>query len=72
MLLLAAIVTRLYDRTFGGLIARLRADRQQGQLGQTLIEYAFLLAWGALLILVAVTTLGKNLLQTFNATAGRI
>ena len=40
--------------------------------GQTLVEYAFLVAFIALVVLVAVTLLGTNLSTLFNSVAGKV
>ena len=49
------------------LLARLAREE-----GQTLVEYAFLVAFIALVVLVAVTLLGTNLSTMFNSVAGAV
>jgi pilus assembly protein Flp/PilA len=46
------------------LIARMNADE-----GQTMVEYAFLIAFIAVVVLVGVQLLGTNLLAFFNSVA---
>ena len=49
------------------LIARMAREE-----GQTLVEYAFLVAFIALVVLVAVTLLGTNLSSLFSSVAGKV
>ena len=49
------------------LFARMARDE-----AQTLVEYAFLVAFIALVVLVAVTLLGTNLSTLFNSVAGQV
>ena len=49
------------------LIARLASDR-----GQTMAEYAVLIVWITLLVIVAASTLGHSLAGIFNSTASRV
>ncbi len=44
-------------------------DRFGRQEGQTLVEYAFLVAFIALVVLAAVTLLGTNISSLFNSIA---
>jgi pilus assembly protein Flp/PilA len=46
--------------------------RMTGEEGQTMVEYAFLLAFIAVVVLVGVTLLGNNLLAFFNSVAGNL
>jgi Flp pilus assembly pilin Flp len=48
-------------------LARLGRER-----GQTMSEYAILIAWVALLVVVGATTLGHDLSSTLNSTAARV
>jgi pilus assembly protein Flp/PilA len=43
--------------------------RTQREDGQTMVEYAFLVAFIALVVLVAVTLLGTNISSLFNSIA---
>jgi pilus assembly protein Flp/PilA len=45
------------------------AARMESEQGQTLVEYAFLVAFIALVVLVAVTLLGTNISSVFNSIA---
>jgi pilus assembly protein Flp/PilA len=49
---------------FGAMTARLEREE-----GQTMVEYAFLVAFIALVVLVAVTLLGTNIASLFNSIA---
>jgi len=40
--------------------------------GQTMVEYAFLVAFIAVVVLAGVTLLGGNLLTFFNSIAGKV
>jgi pilus assembly protein Flp/PilA len=40
--------------------------------GQTLVEYAFLVAFIAVVVLAGVTLLGTNLLSFFSSVAGQV
>jgi pilus assembly protein Flp/PilA len=51
----------------GALMARLEREE-----GQTMVEYAFLVAFIAIVVLVGVQLLGTNLLAFFNKIAGQI
>jgi pilus assembly protein Flp/PilA len=51
----------------GALVARLQRED-----GQTMVEYAFLLAFIAVIVLVGVQLLGTNLLAVFNSAAGKV
>ncbi|HET9124785.1 MAG TPA: Flp family type IVb pilin [Solirubrobacteraceae bacterium] len=51
----------------GALMARLEREE-----GQTMVEYAFLVAFIAIVVLVGVQLLGTNLLAFFNNIAGQI
>jgi pilus assembly protein Flp/PilA len=57
---------KLYD------LASLLKARMEGEDGQTLVEYAFLVAFIALVVLVAVTLLGTNISSLFNSVAGKV
>ena len=46
--------------------------RLQCQRGQTMAEYGILIAWLALVVIVAATKLGASLSQTIHTTAGKI
>ena len=50
---------------YTNLAVRLRRDEK----GATAVEYGIMVALIAVVIIVAVTLLGKNLLETFNSTA---
>jgi pilus assembly protein Flp/PilA len=52
---------------YSALMARL--DREEGQ---TLVEYAFLVAFIAVVVLAGVTLLGTNLLSFFSSIAGKV
>ncbi len=43
--------------------------RTQQEDGQTMVEYAFLVAFIAIVVLVAVTLLGTNISSLFNSIA---
>ncbi len=47
-------------------------DRLTGERGQTLAEYAVIITWIALLVIVGATTLGHSLSHLFSSTAGRV
>jgi pilus assembly protein Flp/PilA len=47
----------------------IRLDREDGQ---TMVEYAFLVAFIAVVVLVGVQLLGTNLLGFFNSIAGKV
>jgi Flp pilus assembly pilin Flp len=49
------------------ILVRLASER-----GQTLSEYAILITWLALLIVVGATTLGHNLSHALSSTASRV
>jgi pilus assembly protein Flp/PilA len=55
------------DQLTSGLVARLSSEE-----GQTMVEYAFLVAFIALIVLVGVQLLGTNLLSLFNSVAGAL
>jgi pilus assembly protein Flp/PilA len=46
-----------------------RFEREEGQ---TMVEYAFLVAFIAVIVLAGVTLLGGNLLTFFNSIAGKV
>jgi pilus assembly protein Flp/PilA len=46
--------------------------RLKNEDGQTMVEYAFLVAFIAVVVLVGVTALGTNLLGFFNSIAGKV
>jgi pilus assembly protein Flp/PilA len=46
--------------------------RTSNEDGQTMVEYAFLVAFIAVVVLVGVTALGTNLLGFFNSVAGQV
>jgi len=46
-----------------------RIEREDGQ---TMVEYAFLVAFIAVIVLVGVQLLGTNLLGFFNSIAGKV
>jgi pilus assembly protein Flp/PilA len=46
-----------------------RLDREDGQ---TMVEYAFLVAFIAVVVLAGVTLLGVNLLSFFSSIAGKV
>lgn len=46
-----------------------RLEREEGQ---TMVEYAFLVAFIAVIVLVGVQLLGTNLLAFFNSIAGKV
>jgi pilus assembly protein Flp/PilA len=46
-----------------------RFEREEGQ---TMVEYAFLVAFIAIVVLAGVTLLGTNLLAFFNSIAGKV
>jgi pilus assembly protein Flp/PilA len=48
------------------------AARATGEDGQTMVEYAFLIAFIAVVVLVGVQLLGTNLLGFFNSVAGQV
>jgi pilus assembly protein Flp/PilA len=48
----------------GALVARMQREE-----GQTMVEYAFLVAFIAVIVLVGVQLLGTNLLAFFNSVA---
>lgn len=52
---------------FGVLMARLERED-----GQTMVEYAFLVAFIAVVVLAGVTLLGTNLLSFFSSIAGKV
>jgi pilus assembly protein Flp/PilA len=54
---------KLYD------LAVALSARLQREEGQTLVEYAFLVAFIALVVLVAVKLLGTNISSLFNSVA---
>jgi Flp pilus assembly pilin Flp len=54
-------------RPIHALIARLLSER-----GQTMSEYAVLIVWICLVVVVAATTLGHNLSSLLNSTASRV
>jgi pilus assembly protein Flp/PilA len=43
-----------------------------GEDGQTMVEYAFLVAFIAVVVLAGVTLLGTNLLSFFSSIAGQV
>jgi Flp pilus assembly pilin Flp len=49
------------------LLVRLTNDR-----GQTMTEYAVIVAWIALLVIVGATTLGSSISHLLSSTAGRV
>jgi pilus assembly protein Flp/PilA len=51
----------------GALVARMQREE-----GQTMVEYAFLVAFIAVIVLVGVQLLGTNLLAVFNSVAGKV
>jgi pilus assembly protein Flp/PilA len=51
----------------GALVARMQRED-----GQTMVEYAFLVAFIAVVVLVGVTLLGTNLLAFFKSIAGQV
>jgi pilus assembly protein Flp/PilA len=51
----------------GALVARMQREE-----GQTMVEYAFLVAFIAVIVLVGVQLLGTNLLAIFNSAAGKV
>jgi pilus assembly protein Flp/PilA len=53
-------------------LLRQLAARMEGEQGQTLVEYAFLVAFIALVVLVAVTLLGTNISSVFNSIANAV
>jgi pilus assembly protein Flp/PilA len=55
------------NRLFSALVARASSEN-----GQTMVEYAFLVAFIAIVVLAGVTLLGTNLLNLFNSVAGAI
>jgi pilus assembly protein Flp/PilA len=46
--------------------------RLEREDGQTMVEYAFLVAFIAVVVLAGVTLLGTNLLAFFNSIAGKV
>jgi Flp pilus assembly pilin Flp len=46
--------------------------RLEREDGQTMVEYAFLVAFIAVIVLVGVQLLGTNLLGFFNSIAGKV
>jgi pilus assembly protein Flp/PilA len=56
-----------FAQVVGALMARLEREE-----GQTMVEYAFLVAFIALIVLVGVQLLGTNLLSLFNSIAGKV
>jgi Flp pilus assembly pilin Flp len=46
--------------------------RTANEDGQTMVEYAFLVAFIAVIVLVGVQLLGTNLLGFFNSVAGQV
>jgi pilus assembly protein Flp/PilA len=48
------------------------AARMESEQGQTLVEYAFLVAFIALIVLVAVQLLGTNLTSLFSSVANAV
>jgi Flp pilus assembly pilin Flp len=46
--------------------------RLSSQRGQTMSEYAILITWIVLLVVVGATTLGHNLSHALSSTAGRV
>ncbi len=46
--------------------------RLKSEEGQTMVEYAFLVAFIAVVVLAGVTLLGGNLLGFFNSIAGKV
>jgi pilus assembly protein Flp/PilA len=52
---------------FGAIMARLERED-----GQTMVEYAFLVAFIAVVVLAGVTLLGTNLLSFFSSIAGKV
>lgn len=46
--------------------------RMEREEGQTMVEYAFLVAFIAVVVLAGVTLLGTNLLSFFNSIAGKV
>lgn len=46
--------------------------RTSDEDGQTMVEYAFLVAFIAIIVLVGVQLLGTNLLAFFNSVAGQV
>lgn len=52
---------------FGAMMARLQREE-----GQTMVEYAFLVAFIALVVLAGVTLLGVNLDKFFSSIAGQV
>jgi pilus assembly protein Flp/PilA len=46
--------------------------RASSEDGQTMVEYAFLVAFIAVVVLAGVTLLGTNLLAFFNSIAGQV
>lgn len=59
-------MSKLYDLAGRLAVAGQRED------GQTMVEYAFLVAFIALVVLVAVTLLGTNISSLFNSIANAI
>jgi Flp pilus assembly pilin Flp len=49
------------------LLFRLASER-----GQTMSEYAILITWVVLAVVVGATTVGHNLSHTLSSTAGRV
>jgi Flp pilus assembly pilin Flp len=49
------------------LLDRLTSDR-----GQTMAEYAVIIVWVALLVIVGATTLGSSISHLLSSTAGRV
>jgi pilus assembly protein Flp/PilA len=48
------------------------ANRASDEEGQTMVEYAFLVAFIAVVVLAGVTLLGTNLLSFFSSIAGQV
>jgi pilus assembly protein Flp/PilA len=55
------------NRAAQTLMARMNAEE-----GQTMVEYAFLVAFIAVIVLVGVQLLGTNLLAFFNSVANNL
>jgi pilus assembly protein Flp/PilA len=53
-------------------LSRLLTESANREEGQTLVEYAFLVAFIALVVLVAVQLLGTNITALFNSVATAI
>jgi len=55
------------NRVLAALLAHVASEN-----GQTMVEYAFLVAFIAVVVLAGVTLLGGNLLTFFNSIAGQV